>query len=79
MDYVEYLMKYVNEDIAEIIEEYLGSYCMICGQTYINNGCITIHNNDYEYTECIDKTNCISLNDQVKSKYNPWSSIRNLA
>lgn len=78
MDYVEHLMNYVDEDIGEIVEEYLGPYCMICGQTYVNEGVRTIHDGNYEYTECIDKTNCIVLEVEVKSKKNPWHSTRNL-
>lgn len=79
MDYVEYLMNFVDEEVGEIIEEYLGPYCMICGQTYLKDGVTTIHDGDYEYTECIDKTKCIVLEKEEKSKHNPWTTTRNLS
>lgn len=75
MDYVELLMNYVIEDIGEIIEEYIGPYCTICGRTFIKDFNVRmVHEDKYEYYECVDKTKCINL--EVKTKINPWSSTR---
>ena len=75
MDYIEYLIKYVSEDIAEIIDEYIGPYCNICGRTFIKNtGVNLVHDGIYIYNECIDKSKCIIL--EKKTKYNPWSSTK---
>ena len=76
MDYVEYLMNFLPEDICEIIDEYLSPYCTICGRTYLDiNNVRVVHDGEYEYNECVDKTNCI-LVEEKKTKYNPWSSTR---
>jgi len=77
MDISELINQYVTEDVAEIVEEYIGPYCCLCNKTFIDKFPVrTVHDGEYQYNECIDKENCINLDE--KSKVNPWSSTRNL-
>jgi hypothetical protein len=73
MDYVD-LIQNVTEELAEIIDEYIGPYCTVCGQTFIKKFNVrTIHEGKYEYNKCIDNKNCINIIEK-KSKKNPWRS-----
>jgi len=75
MVYIELLNFYVNNISANIIQEYLGPYCYLCGKTFVDKFLVyTVHENEYEYYECIDDKKCIKT--QVKSKNNPWNTTQ---
>lgn len=75
--YLEVLTKYVIEDIAFIIEDYIGPYCAFCGKTFIDDFKVrAVHEGEYEYFECINVKECTRV--EEKTKENPWRETRGI-
>ena len=74
VDYVKHLTLYLDEEIAELVDKYIGLYCNLCGRTFEKEyNVYSIHDGDYLYYECIDKSHCFQL--QEKTLKNPWRDI----
>lgn len=55
MVYLNLLTKYIISDLAEIVLDYLDTFCALCGRTFVDfNGYLVHTKPDYVHGECYD-------------------------